>query len=333
VYGVGGDASYVDVRLTGVPSDQTTYYTVVCEVRTSASLANGRLVGVAHYPTSTAGDANEAAEAAQALAEAAAAAAEASAADAAASAASSAAIIDEMFPLDEHDISAALGFEPTPRIRTRRVITTAGTHVVSAEDDIFETCVRTTADVRLDVASIQEYRPYRIANDYNTGVVLVDGAPHSYFRNVHRAPGLTDTRNNSFKLGRGASCTLWRITTGEIWVLDAYAPPHYRFFGSPEGVDGFISRGVGDRYYGQRRLTISPGDNIIILGNYFVGVTLAGTSTVVTGVMPVAATGLAPKISHVSSGVNGSGQATITLNSAEASAVTCIVSFTNLTAA
>lgn len=231
------------------------------------------------------------------------------------------------------EISTALGYEPTPRVHTRRLVTAAGTHIVSAEDDVLETCIRTTGAVRLDVASLQEYRPYRIANDYNTGVVTIDGGPHNYFRNVHRAPGLIDTRNNSFKLGMGASCTLWRITVGEIWVLDAYAPPHYRFFGSPEGVDGFISRGVGGRYYGQRRLTINPGDNVVILGNYFVGVTLAGANTVVTGVMPVGATGFAPKISHVSSGVNGSGQATITLNSAEAAPVVCIVSFTNLTAA
>lgn len=230
------------------------------------------------------------------------------------------------------EISTALGYEPTPRVHTRRLVTAAGTHIVSAEDDVLETCIRTTGAVRLDVASLQEYRPYRIANDYNTGVVTIDGGPHNYFRNVNRTPGLIDTRNNSFKLAPGASCTLWRITVGEVWVLHAYAPPHYRFFGAPEGVDGFVARGVGGRYYGQRRLTINPGNNVIVLGTLFVGVTLAGANTVVTGIMPVAAAGIAPKISHVSSGVNGSGQATITLNSAEVSAVTCIVSFTNLTA-
>lgn len=56
VYGVGADGSYVDVRLTGAPSDQTTYYTVSCVVRAATNLANGQIAGLSHHPTATAID-------------------------------------------------------------------------------------------------------------------------------------------------------------------------------------------------------------------------------------------------------------------------------------
>lgn len=53
VYGAGDDSSYVDVRITGAPSDQTTYYTIPCAVRAATSLSDGHLVGLSHHPTAT----------------------------------------------------------------------------------------------------------------------------------------------------------------------------------------------------------------------------------------------------------------------------------------
>lgn len=73
IYAIGDETKFVDVNITGAPSDQTTYYTVACTVRASSPITNGLLAGVYHLPTSppSAQDAADAAAASAAAAEAA----------------------------------------------------------------------------------------------------------------------------------------------------------------------------------------------------------------------------------------------------------------------
>lgn len=51
IYGVGTESDYVDVGLSGDPSDQGDCVTVAVTVSTASALTDGQLAGVAHYPT------------------------------------------------------------------------------------------------------------------------------------------------------------------------------------------------------------------------------------------------------------------------------------------